>query len=146
MVVPPSLWKENKAMTTPYQDRKIPAPKCNDGDEVYFNAATEGKLFVKQCADCGEYHHYPRALCPFCFSDKTEWKESKGTGTIYSYSITRTSGPVPYAIAYVTLDEGPTMLTNIVDCDLDTIRCGQRVNVTFKQSEDGPSIPVFKLA
>jgi uncharacterized OB-fold protein len=133
-------------MTTPYQDRKIPAPKCNDGDEVYFNAASEGKLLVKQCGDCGEYHHYPRALCPFCFSDKTEWKEAKGSGTIYSYTITRTSGPVPYALAYVTLDEGPTMLTNIVDCDLDTIRCGQRVKVAFKPSEDGPSVPVFTLA
>lgn len=131
-------------MATPYLDRKIPAPKCNDGDEFYFDAATQGKLLVKYCTDCCEYHHYPRALCPFCFSDKTEWKQAKGTGTIYSYSVTRTSGPTPYAIAYVKLDEGPTMLTNIVDCDLDTIRCGQRVHVTFKPSENGPDIPVFK--
>jgi len=49
-------------------------------------------------------------------------------------------------IAYVTLAEGPTMLTNIVDCDLDTIRCGQKVQVTFKQSENGTGIPMFKLA
>ena len=65
---------------------------------------------------------------------------------MYSFSVTRASGPIPYAIAYVTLDEGPTMLTNIVDCDLDTIRCGQKVQVTFKPSEDGPAIPMFKLA
>lgn len=132
-------------MTTPYQDRKIPAPKLNYGDEPYFDAATQGKLMLKYCNDCKQHHHYPRALCPFCFSDKTEFKEVKGSGTVYSYSVTRTSGPVPYAIAYVTLDEGITMLTNIVDCDLDTIRCGQKVEVTFKPSEEGPAIPMFKL-
>ena len=132
-------------MSTPYQDRKIPAPKLNYGDETYFEAATQGKLLVKYCSDCSQFHHYPRALCPFCFSDKTEWKESKGVGTVYSYSVTRASGPTPYAIAYVTLNEGVTMLTNIVDCDLDTIRVGQKVQVTFKPSEDGPAIPMFKL-
>jgi uncharacterized OB-fold protein len=133
-------------MSTPYQDRKISDPKFNYGDEPFFDAATQGKLLVKFCHDCGQYHHYPRALCPFCFSDKTEWKESTGSGTIYSYSVTRASGPVPYVIAYVTLEEGPTMLTNIVDCDLDTVRCGQKVQVTFKKSENGTGIPMFTLA
>lgn len=133
-------------MATQYQDRKISDPKFNYGDEPFFEAATKGKLLVKFCNDCGQYHHYPRALCPFCFSDKTEWKEATGAGTIYSYSVTRVSGPTPYVIAYVTLAEGPTMLTNIVDCDLDTIRCGQKVQVTFKQSENGTGIPMFKLA
>ncbi len=133
-------------MATPYQDRKIPAPQLNDGDAPYFDAASQGKLLVKYCNDCKRYHHYPRALCPFCFSDKTVWKEAKGTGTVYSFSITRASGPIPYVIAYVTLDEGPTMMTNIVECDLDTIRCGQRVRVTFKPTEGGPSVPVFKPA
>jgi len=133
-------------MTTPYQDRKISPPQMNEGDAPYFDAANEGRLTIKYCNDCGKYHHYPRALCPFCFSDRTEWKMAKGTGTIYTYSISRASGPVPYAIAYVTLDEGPSMMTNIVDCDLDTIRCGQKVTVTFKPDEEGRSIPMFKPA
>ncbi len=133
-------------MATPYQDRKIPAPQLNEGDAPYFEAAAQGKLLVKYCNDCKQYHHYPRALCPFCFSDKTEWKEARGTATVYSFSIARASGPVPYAIAYVTLDEGPSMMTNIVECDLDTIRCGQKVKVTFKPTEGGRSIPMFKPA
>ena len=55
--------------------------------------------------------------------------------------------PVPYAIAYVTLDEGPTMMTNIVDCDLDAIRIGQAVRVVFKPTEDGgPPVPMFSPA
>jgi len=51
--------------------------------------------------------------------------------------------PVPYALAYVTLDEGVTMMTNIVDCDLDAIRIGQRVKVVFKPTEGGPPVPMF---
>lgn len=133
-------------MAVPYQDRKIETPQLNEGDAPYFEAATAGKLLVKYCNDCRQYHHYPRALCPFCFSDRTEWKEAKGTGTVYSFSVTQVPGRTPYAIAYVTLDEGPSMMTNIVDCDLDTIACGQKVRVTFKPTDGGPSIPMFKPA
>jgi uncharacterized OB-fold protein len=133
-------------MATPYQERKMRDPAMNPGDEPYFQAAAEGKLLLKKCDECGEVHHYPRALCPFCWSQKVEWVQAKGTGEIYTYSITRRGGPVPYCIAYVTLDEGPRMLTNIVDCDLDSIKIGQRVKVTFKKTEGGASVPCFAPA
>ncbi|HVB68374.1 MAG TPA: OB-fold domain-containing protein [Acetobacteraceae bacterium] len=53
---------------------------------------------------------------------------------------------MPYAIAYVTLAEGPTMLTNIVDCDLDSIRIGQKVALRFVPTEGGPPLPMFTPA
>ena len=76
-------------MATQYQERKYRDPALNPGDERYFEAAAEGKLLIKKCNDCGKNHHYPRALCPFCFSDKVEWVQAKGTGEIYTYSVTR---------------------------------------------------------
>ena len=79
-------------MATPYQDRKIPAPALNEGDAPFFEGAAAGKLMVKYCNDCKQYHHYPRPMCPFCYSTNTEWKQAKGTGTVYSYSISRASG------------------------------------------------------
>ena len=133
-------------MATPYQERKMRDPAMNPGDEPYFQAAAEGKLLIKKCNACGEVHHYPRALCPFCFSEKVEWVQAKGTGQIYTYSVTRRGGPVPYCIAYVTLDEGPKMMTNIVDTDLDTIKIGQKVKVVFKKTEGGASVPTFTPA
>ena len=119
-------------MATPYQERKLRDTVLNPGDQPYFDAAAEGKLLIKKCADCGKFHHYPRSLCPSCFSDKVQWVQAKGTGEIYTYSVTRRGTPIPYCIAYVTLDEGVRMMTNIVDCDLDTIRIGQKVKVVFK--------------
>jgi uncharacterized OB-fold protein len=125
------------------KDRKIPAPTANLETQAFWDAAADGKLLVKFCRGCGEGHHYPRALCPHCFSDQTEWRQASGKGVIYSYSVMRRA-PVPYAIAYVTLAEGPTMMTNIVDCDLDAIRIGQPVVVVFKTTDGGPPVPMFK--
>lgn len=64
-------------MTTPYQERKLRDPAMMPGDQPYFDAAAEGRLMLKKCGDCGEHHHYPRALCPHCFSDKVEWVHSQ---------------------------------------------------------------------
>jgi uncharacterized OB-fold protein len=133
-------------MATPYQDRKLPEPALNVGDERYFEAAAQGKLLLKKCNDCKEVHHFPRGICPFCFSTNLDWVEAKGNGTIYSYSVTRRAGPIPYCIAYVTLDEGITVLTNIVDCDLDTVKIGQKVKLTFKKTEAGVPIAMFAPA
>ncbi|NYT63512.1 Zn-ribbon domain-containing OB-fold protein [Alcaligenaceae bacterium] len=134
-------------MTTPYQDRLLPAPSLNQGDEHFFDAAAQGKFLIKRCKSCDKFHWYPRAICPFCFSDQVEWTEASGQGVIYSYSVTRRAPSGPYAIAYVTLDEGVSMMTNIVDCDLDAIRIGQRVKVALKPTQnDGPPVPCFTPA
>ena len=125
------------------QDRKIPAPAVNAENKPYFDAAAQGKLIVRKCADCGEHHHYPRSICPHCFSANTQWVDAKGTGTIYTCSVLRRGVPVPYCIAYVTLEEGVSMMTNIVDCDLDAVRIGQKVKVVFKPTDGGPPVPMF---
>lgn len=130
-------------MTTPYEDRPIAAPVVYPDNKPFWEAASEGRLLVKHCMACNQPHWYPRPLCPFCGSDQTEFRESRGTGTIYTLSVTRRAGPTPYAIAYVTLDEGVTMLTNIVDCDLDSVQIGDKVRVVFKPSNGGPAVPMF---
>jgi uncharacterized OB-fold protein len=125
--------------------RKIAAPSVTDETRPFWDAAASGGLLVKWCLDCGKPHHYPRSLCPHCWSDRTEWRPASGRGTIYSYSVMRRV-PVPYAIAYVTLDEGVTIMTNIVDCDLDAIRIGQPVRVVFQPTDGGPPVPMFTPA
>ena len=100
-------------------------------------------MLVKYCHSCKEFHHYPRSICPHCFSDQTEWRDAKGTGTVYTCSVLRRGVPEPYCIAYVTLAEGVSMLTNIVDCDLDTVKIGMPVRVVFKPTDGGPPVPMF---
>ena len=87
-------------------------------------------------------HHYPRGVCPHCMSTNLEWREAKGTGEIYTYSIMHAAKPA-YVVAYVTLDEGVSMMTNIVDVDPGKVKVGQRVKVVFKPSEGGGKLPCF---
>ena len=123
--------------------RKIPSPIVTVENEAFWNAARARRFTVPVCSACGKAHWYPRAICPFCSSDKVQWCDSPGKGTIYTFSVMRRAKE-PYTIAYVTLAEGPTMMTNIVDCDFDTLYIGQPVTVVFKDTEDGPPVPMFK--
>ena len=127
------------------KERTIPAPQPNPETQKVWDAAAQGSLMIGKCTGCGQTHWYPRAICPFCFSDKTELQKASGKGTVYSYSVMRRA-PVPYALAYVTLAEGPTMMTNIVDCDLNGIRIGQQVKLVFKPTDGGPPVPCFTPA
>ena len=120
---------------------KIPSPPVNPESKAFFDAAREGKLLLAKCSACKALHYYPRAACPFC-SSPTELVAARGGGKIYSYSVMRRVAE-PYAIAYVTLDEGVTMLTNMVDCDLDRLRVGDAVRLVFKAAEGGEMIPMF---
>jgi uncharacterized OB-fold protein len=128
--------------------RKIPfvgTPDTNPETKPFFDGTAAEKLMVRRCNSCKKVHWYPRELCPFCFGECT-WEQASGKAKIYSLSVMERANP-PYAMAYVTLAEGPSMLTNLVDCDFKTLKIGQDVKVTFIQSEnEGPSLPFFTPA
>jgi len=132
---------DTKTETAP-ATRPIPAPAINNESKPFWEAAKEGRFLIKRCTSCGEAHWYPRVLCPFCFSD-TVWEESPGEGVIYTYSVMHRSPTGPYAIGYVTLAEGPAVLTNFVGCDLSMLKIGMKVKVRFQDTEGGPPVPVF---
>ena len=123
--------------------RKITPPAVNPETKPFWDAAREGRFLVPFCSACSKAHWYPRAICPFCTSDKVEWRQASGKGTIYTFSVMQRVKE-PYAIAHVTLAEGPTMLTNIVDCDFGKLRIGQPVAIVFQETEGGPPVPMFK--
>lgn len=102
--------------------------------------STEGKLIVRKCNTCGDAYYYPRDFCPLCASDDVTWVECSGDATVYSHSTMRRGDP--YTIAMVTLAEGPRMMTNIVDCNIDTLSIDDAVRVVFKDV-DGVSTPMF---
>jgi uncharacterized protein len=122
---------------------RIPSPAVTSETAAFWSKANEGQFTLPQCKACGKFHWYPRAHCPFCSSDSIELKPAKGTGTVYSFSISR-RGKEAYVIAYVTLDEGVTMMTNIVNADNAKLAIGQKVRVTLMESENGQRVPMFE--
>ena len=125
--------------------RKIPAPKVLPETQAYWSAADQGRLLVKRCNSCGQFHHYPRDICPHCLSSDTVWQDAAGTGVVYSFS-TMGVGDAAYTLAFVTLDEGVTLMTNLVDCDPAQVCIGDRVKVVFQPSQGGHAVPMFTPA
>ncbi|MBS7701378.1 Zn-ribbon domain-containing OB-fold protein [Chelatococcus sp. YT9] len=115
---------------------------ANPETATYWEAASKGKLLLKSCNACGAVHFYPRNICPHCFSDETSWVESRERGKIYTLSTMRRAG-APYVIAYVSLEEGVAMLTNILCDDPADLAIGDAVDVEFIE-RDGRSVPVFR--
>ena len=124
-------------------ERAIPAPQHYPDNAEFWAGTAAGRLRLPYCCSCGKPHWYPRAQCPLCMGAQTEWRDAAGTGAIYTFSVSRRVGPVPFVIAYVRLDEGVTLLTNIVDCDFDSLRIGDRVRLVMKASGDGTMVPMF---
>ena len=127
-----------------------PSPQINVETQPYWDATAEGRLILARCKGCSTVIWYPRAFCPECESFDIEWIEASGKGTVYSFTINRRGQgdyrDLVYVLAYVELEEGPRMLTNIVDCDPETITVGQSVQVVFHATKDGPSLPRFRPA
>jgi hypothetical protein len=122
--------------------RKISAPRVLPESLPFWQAADEGRYLVKKCQRCGQVHHYPRDICPFCLSADTVWQDSPGTGVVYSFS-TMGKDDAAYTMAYVTLDEGITVMTNLVNCDPQKVNIGQKVRVVFQPTEGGHAVPMF---
>ena len=126
-----------------FTSRKLVPPVITAESKAFFDAARQSRFLIPICTACDRAHWYPRAICPFCASDKVEWRQASGRGTVYAFSVMRRVKE-PYIIAHVTLAEGPTMLTNIVGCDADHLRIGQAVTIVFQDTDNGPPVPLFK--
>jgi hypothetical protein len=130
-----------------YVQRKISfagTPETNPETKPFWDGCAAGKLIIPRCVDTGKFIWYPRAISPFTFG-AVEWVEVSGRGKIYSLSVMKRA-EVPFAMAYVELAEGPKMMTNIVDCDLDSLKIGQDVKLKFVPTEGGPPMPMFTPA
>lgn len=129
-------------------DLPAPDPDVTPETEAFWEAAAEGRLLIRECADCGTAYFYPRTPCPECFSMDTEWVEASGEGTVYTYTITRQhhgafGEHTPYVYAYVELDEGPRVMTDVVGTDPDDVSVGQAVEVVFDGTGGGYALPRF---
>lgn len=94
----------------------------------------EGRLLYQWDPVAGRAVFYPRVTCPGTGAEP-QWRESAGTGTVYSTTTVHPRGADPYDVSLVDLDEGFRMMTRV---DAAEVRVGMRVCVRF---DDG--LPVF---
>lgn len=131
-------------------DRPLPALDT-EVDATFWQATADERLLVQRCADCGEWQFFPRSWCQYCGSTDIEWRESKGIGHVHTYTVIRraTELPafeteIPYVVAYVELDEGVRICTNIVGCDPADVETDMPVDVTFDHVTGEVALPKFE--
>lgn len=123
-------------------------PPFNPEAAPFWEAAAEGRLVLPVCDACSHPIWYPRSWCPVCGSDSVTWTEMSGHGTVYACTVIRKgmgawAAATPYVGAYVELDEGPRVLTNVVTEDPDSVQIGMPVTAMFvpvadDEHGDGP--------
>lgn len=130
-------------------DRR-PAPKPTPETAPYWDAAARGELMIQRCRPCAQFYFYPRLACPRCGSCDVSWETVSGRASLYTYLIAHVASPgfeddLPMAIAVVTLEEGPRMMTNLVDIaqSPDSLDLDMPLEVTFRHRGD-VTIPVFR--
>lgn len=113
------------------------APDVDADSAPFWHGAAHDRLVLPRCRSCRSFIWYPRSVCPACHHPAVEWVDASGLGTIYSFTVNH-RGPgawadlAPFVIAYVELDEGPRVLTNVIGVAPDQVRIGDRVTAVFE--------------
>lgn len=127
------------------------APRTNEDTAPFWAATAEGRLTLQRCTTCDTVIWWPRSVCPSCTSFDLAWFDATGEGTVYSYTVVHQSPgrawgeAVPYVLAYVELDEGPRLMTNIVDVDPAQVAIDTRVRVVWDDTGEGNALPRFTV-
>jgi hypothetical protein len=134
-------------------DRPLPQPITPEA-RPYWDGLKQGKLMLPRCGACGHAFFYPRVVCPECQSRTITWIQATGRGRLHSFGIAHQSfnkafkvAP-PYVLAMVELEEGPRLLSNLIDVKADpaAVKCDMPVEVVFHKLSDEVTIPLFRPA
>ncbi len=134
-------------------DRPLPSPITPE-TRPYWDGLNENKLMLPKCEACGKAFFYPRILCPHCHSRRITWIEASGRGKLFSFEIVyqklnrQFNVPAPYVLALIELEEGPRLMSNLVNVEADPahLKCDMPVEVVFEKLTDEVTIPLFQPA
>lgn len=128
--------------------KNLPSPTAETA--AYWQGCKEHQLLIQSCTDCGHVQFYPRSICTKCMCDTLDWIQTSGQATVMSYTIMHRPVSKAYGIdgpqilVLVRLDEGPQMMSHVVECSEEKISIGMTVEVVFEDWTDDISMPVFR--
>ena len=123
----------------------VPTPETKH----FWEGTREGALRLQRCGRCAHVYFPPRPFCPSCASREVSVFNASGKGRLYSYVIHHRAVPgftPTYAIAVVELDEGPRMMTNIIECPQtpEALQLDMKLEVAFHKLDDDITLPLFR--
>ncbi len=134
----------------PEYPKPLPVPDADT--RPFWEGTKKHELRIQRCQSCRSFFFYPRSVCPKCHSQQLEWVRVSGKAQLYSYAIVHRATnagfapDVPYTYVIVQLEEGPRMISNVVQCPLNGLRIGMPLEVTFEDVTVDVTLPKFKPA
>ncbi len=134
-------------------DYRKPLPEPTPETQHFWDGCRDGKLLLQRCKDTGKAYFPPRPFSPYTGSRDVEVFEASGKAKLFSYVINHRPAKgfedeAPYAIAVIELEEGPRMMTNIVDCEQtpEALVLDMPLEVAFETATDEITLPKFRPA
>jgi uncharacterized OB-fold protein len=127
-----------------------PLPNINGDNREFWLGCKNHQLRFQKCENCGHVRWPASIICPVCHSQKGSWLVSEGKGKIYTFVVYHVAyhpgfaNDLPYVVAVVELKEGPHLLTNIVNCAVDEVKCEMPVEVTWRDVNEEVCLPLFR--
>ena len=127
-----------------------PIPPDDPDLDPFWQGCKRREFMLQHCKSCGKYIWHPRMFCGNCQSSDLEWVKSNGTGTVYSYTTVYQAAHsffrdrVPYVVAYVRMDEGVQVMSNLIDVDPAKVEIGMPVEVTFEDVTEEFAVYLFR--
>ncbi len=125
----------------------IPIPTADTKE--FWEGCKRKVLRFQKCLNCGYVRWPPSDLCSSCHSFDYKWIESSGRGKIYTFAVYRVAfhpawkDKTPYITAVIELEEGPKILSNIVEASPESVSCDMPVEVVWERAGEY-YIPRFK--
>jgi uncharacterized OB-fold protein len=124
-----------------------PGPVVTPESKPYWDSVAAHAMKLQRCTRCGTFRFYPTPVCPHCFTTGFAWEPVSGAASLYSYSVVHKpvteafAAESPYVVALVTLAEGPTLMTNLLEVPEAEIRIGMALRLDYRDF-DRFSLPV----
>ncbi|HEY0117538.1 MAG TPA: OB-fold domain-containing protein [Cellulomonas sp.] len=135
------------------KNRPLPQVALDYQDsERFWQSAKQRALELQRCDECGRFRYYPGTICHYCGSDRYTWAPISGRGTVYSYTTLLRAkgnpfeGDLPIVVVLVTLEEGPVMLSDLVDYEPEDLRIGLPVTIEYGDIDEQYTLPLFTPA
>ena len=131
----------------PAKPTRLRAPMGHD-NAWWWEGIQDGKLLIQQCGSCGELRHPPRPMCGKCQSLDWGAFESRGRGSVYSYTVMHhpqfPGFEYPFVAALIELGEGTRIVSNVVGCDPDEVHIGMPVELSIENVDEEMKLPLFR--
>ena len=127
-----------------------PLPSPSPWSRPFWEGCKRHELLIQHCKDCRANIFYPKLYCSNCLSPNLEWIKTSGRGKIYTFTIVYNYAPtefaqdVPYVVSVIKLEEGVHLMSNIVGCKPEEVKCDMDVEVIWDKVTDDFILPKFK--